>query len=118
MQRFEYKILPAPRHGTKSREARSGADRFALTLTDVMNELGAQGWEYLRADTLPCDERAGLTGTRTTEHTLLIFRRALPDGGDARFAPQAGLAPLPPAPRLGPATGTPVGPARAIGPAE
>ena len=119
MQRYEYKVLPAPRHGTKSREARSTADRFALTLTEVMNDLGAQGWDYLRADTLPCDERAGLTGTRTTSHTLLVFRRPLPESRDSHAAAPLAAAPPPAtAPRLGPATATAPGPARAIGPAD
>jgi hypothetical protein len=42
-----------------------------------MNRLGAEGWEYLRADTLPCEERVGFTGRQTTFQHMLIFRRAL-----------------------------------------
>jgi hypothetical protein len=77
MIRYEYKVIPAPRKGEKSKTARTTPDRFANTLTLLMNRLGAEGWEYLRADTLPCEERVGLTGRQTTFQPMLIFRRAL-----------------------------------------
>lgn len=77
MQRFEYKVIPAPKRGEKAKGAKSTEDRFAYALTQVMNSLGAEGWEYVRADTLPCDERVGLTGTKTTFQNMLVFRRAV-----------------------------------------
>lgn len=77
MQRYEYKVIPAPKRGEKARGVKSTEDRFALALTQMMNDLGRDGWEYLRADTLPCDERVGLTGTRTTFQNMLVFRRTL-----------------------------------------
>ena len=60
----------------KEKGAKTTDARFAATLTRLMNELGAEGWEYQRAETLPCDERRGLTGSRveTTQH-VLVFRR-------------------------------------------
>lgn len=78
MQHYEYKVIPAPRRGEKARGARTTADRFAVALTQVMNQLAREGWEYLRADTLPCEERVGLTGTATHFQNMLVFRRALP----------------------------------------
>ncbi len=33
-------------------------------------------WEYLRTDTLPSEERSGLTGKTTVFHNMLVFRRA------------------------------------------
>lgn len=77
MQRYEYKVIPAPRKGDKVKGAKTAGDRFAVTLTHLMNTLGAEGWEYLRADTLPCEERVGLTGKTTTFQNMLVFRRAL-----------------------------------------
>jgi len=77
MQRYEYKVIPSPRKGEKTRDARTTPDRFALALTGLMNRLGADGWEYLRADTLPCDERVGLTGSKTTFQNILVFRRLI-----------------------------------------
>jgi hypothetical protein len=79
MQRYEYRVMPAPRKAEKVKGAKTTEERFAAALTGVMNELGAQGWEYLRADTLPCEERSGLTGSKTTFQTLLVFRRAIPE---------------------------------------
>ncbi len=134
MQRYEYKVIPAPRRGTKSREAKSTEDRFALTLTTLMNDQGREGWEYQRAETLPCDERSGFTKIKTTEQIMLVFRRPLsaaaaslapglvavasagpPADGPAMFRP---LAAEPATPRLGPAVEPEPGPAPAVGRAE
>jgi len=81
MNRFEYKVVPAPRRGEKSRGLKTTEDRFALALTNLMNTLGAEGWDYVRADALPCDERAGLTGgIKTSFQNMLVFRRGLAAG--------------------------------------
>jgi hypothetical protein len=77
MQRYEYHVVPAPRRGEKARDAKTTADRFAVALTRLMNDLGRDGWDYLRADTLPCEERAGLTGKTTAFQHMLVFRRML-----------------------------------------
>lgn len=119
MQRFEYKVIPAPRRGEKARGVKTTEDRFALALTTLMNELGAEGWDYVRADTLPCDERVGLTGSRTTFQNVLVFRRAIT--GQSAAAADTRLIlrqPEPAAPRLGPAEAPPPGHAPALGPAK
>ncbi|MBN2741861.1 MAG: DUF4177 domain-containing protein [Rhodobacteraceae bacterium] len=77
MQHFEYKVIPAPSRGEKERGLKAGVDRFAHTLSGMINDMAAQGWEYLRAETLPAEERTGLTGKTTVYHNLLVFRRAL-----------------------------------------
>lgn len=77
MELYEYKVVPAPVRGEKARGVKTTAERFALALTGLMNQMGAEGWLYLRADTLPCEERSGLTGTKTTYQNVLVFRRAL-----------------------------------------
>lgn len=147
MQRYEFRVIPAPRRGEKARGVKTTEDRFALALTGLMNDLGAEGWDYVRADALPCDERAGLTGTRTTYQNMLVFRRPLPDpaavpaaqppvaspvlaapvaveaaaplAASREEAPtSAPAAALAPAPlRLG-AADAPAGPAPALGPAK
>ena len=117
MQRYEYKVIPAPRRGTKSREAKSTEDRFALTLSILMNDLGRDGWEYHRAETLSSEERAGFTKTRMVEQTVLIFRRSLAGPGALVLPATEGPATAP-TPRLGPAVEPPPGPAPAIGKAE
>lgn len=77
MQLYEYKVVPAPRQGERAKGARSGPERFAAALMSVMNALGRDGWDYLRADTLPCDERVGLTGKSSSFLHMLVFRRPL-----------------------------------------
>lgn len=74
---FEYKVVPAPTRGVKAKGVKGAQARFANALEIVMNDLGAQGWEYQRTDTLPSEERQGLTGKTTTYQNLLVFRRAL-----------------------------------------
>jgi Domain of unknown function (DUF4177) len=77
MQRFEYKVVPAPTRGEKARTAKTGADRFAHALAQIMNAFGREGWDYVRADTLPSEERTGFTGRTTVYHNMLVFRRSL-----------------------------------------
>jgi hypothetical protein len=106
---YEYKVMPAPRRGEKARGAKTTAERFAHALTQMMNAMGREGWEYLRADTLPCDERVGLTGKATAFQNLLVFRRPLAEAAapalaEAAQASRASLvadAPEGAAPRLG-----------------
>jgi hypothetical protein len=78
---YEYRVIPAPRRGVRGPSGadapKTTEDRFALAMTQLMNSLGREGWEYQRADTLPVDERAGLTGTKTSYQNMLIFRRVL-----------------------------------------
>ncbi len=92
MQSHEYKVVPAPRRGEKAKGAKSVPDRFGVALAHVMNDLARDGWEYLRAETLPCDERLGFTGTATHFHHMLVFRRPLAVAAVA--APAVPAAPL------------------------
>ena len=121
MLRYEYKVVPAPRKGEKARGVKTTPDRFALALSLLMNKLGQDGWEYQRADTLPCDERVGLTGSKTTFQSLLVFRRPLPEAeGAAEPAAPALLTAKPPEPAAVPSLGAaeaPAGAAPPVGPA-
>jgi hypothetical protein len=88
MPSYEYKVVPAPRKGIKARGAKTPEDRFALALTNLRNEAGAEGWEYLRADTLPAEERTGWTSKTTVTQHVLVFRRELaPAAPERRPAP-------------------------------
>ena len=50
---------------------------FALTLTDAINEVARQGWEYVRAEHLPAEAPRGWFRARVAgEQTVLVFRRA------------------------------------------
>lgn len=74
--RYDYKVVPAPVKGTKSPGAKGAEGRFAAAVEQVMNDMATEGWEYQRAETLPSDERSGLTQTQTVWRNLLVFRRA------------------------------------------
>ena len=128
MQRFEFKVIPAPKRGEKARGVKTTEDRFAMALTTLMNQLGAEGWDYVRADALPCDERVGLTGSKTTFQNMLVFRRGLgvePSASSTEAAApvlrlahdnEAALSAMPPL-RLG-AAEPPMGTAPTLGPAK
>lgn len=73
---YEYKVVPAPAKTPKLRGLK-GPARFAHGLQDLMNELAQDGWEYLRAESLPDEERKGLTGRVEVTRNVLVFRREL-----------------------------------------
>lgn len=72
---YEYKVVPAPTRGLKAKGVKTAEDRFAHALATEMNTLAADGWEYLRADTLPSEQREGLMGKTTVYQNMLVFRR-------------------------------------------
>ena len=118
MLHYEYRVIPSPRKGEKAPGAKTVQERFAAALSALMNRMGRDGWEYLRADALPCEERVGLTGTKTTFQSMLVFRRALVEGveqvapGLTAAEPNLGFVPT-----LG-AAEAPAGAAPALGPAN
>lgn len=73
--RYEYTVIPAPTRGEKTKDARTATDRYAVSVASELNKMAARGWEYVRADVLPSEERSGLTGRSTVYHNLLVFRR-------------------------------------------
>ena len=97
MPRYEYKVVPAPTKGLKTKGVRTAEARFAHAVQELMNGLSGYGWEYLRAETLPSLERSGLTGSTTEWRNVLVFRR--PREGEADdFAPELLAAPADVAP--------------------
>ena len=77
MPRFEYKVVPAPKKPGKIKGVKGTGNKFAVELSNLMNQFGADGWEYQRTDTLPCEERQGFTGRTTTFQNMLVFRREI-----------------------------------------
>ncbi|WP_417723894.1 DUF4177 domain-containing protein [Salipiger sp.] len=75
MQTYEYKVVPAPAKGEKAKGIKSAEGRFAFAIERVMNDMAAEGWEYQRAETLPSEERSGLTSSQSVWRNLLVFRR-------------------------------------------
>lgn len=94
MPRYEYKLVPAPVRAVRHKGLKAAAN-FAATLEDVLNEMAAEGWVYLRADILPEEVRSGIASKATTYRTLLVFQR--PRVADAS-ATRGAAAPAAPAP--------------------
>lgn len=82
--RYEYTVVPAPSRGEKVRGAKSATDRYAVALAAELNRMAAAGWDYVRAEVLPSEERSGLTGRATVYHNILVFRRPLAELDQAR----------------------------------
>ncbi|WP_322889599.1 MULTISPECIES: DUF4177 domain-containing protein [unclassified Yoonia] len=93
---YEYKVIPAPMRGTKAPGVKSAEDRFALSLETAMNDLAADGWEYIRADTLPCEQREGLMSKTTVYQNMLVFRRAKVVNTAPKMKPQRPAPPVAP----------------------
>ncbi len=94
MNRYEYKVVPAPTKGIKGKGIRGSEAKFSFALQELMNGMAGYGWEYQRSETLPSIERSGLTGTTTEWRNVLVFRR--PRESDAsEFQPELLPAPAP-----------------------
>ena len=77
MPLYEYKTVPAPKKGEKAKGVRTPEGRIARAMQTVLNTEAQAGWEYVRADLLPMEERAGLTSKALTYHTVFVFRREI-----------------------------------------
>ena len=88
---YEYKVIPAPTKGLKAKGVKTSPDRFANALQTAINVLAGDGWEYVRAETLPSEERERLMGKTTVFQNMLIFRKPL----EAEVAETMGALPPP-----------------------
>ncbi|MCA0994388.1 DUF4177 domain-containing protein [Alloyangia pacifica] len=78
MKTHEYKVIPAPTKGEKAKAIKGAEAKFAAAMSRLLNEMAEQGWDYIRADTLPSEERSGLTSSQTVWRTVLVFSRPVP----------------------------------------
>jgi hypothetical protein len=76
MSHYDYKVVPAPKRAKKVKGVSAPEELFALTLTEAINEVARQGWEYVRAEHLPAEAPRGLfRAPAAGEQTVLVFRR-------------------------------------------
>ena len=99
MSSYEYTVIPAPARAEKTKGAKTGIERFAATLTDTLNDMARDGWDYVRAETLPAEERSGLASRSTVYHNVLVFRRALAAPATRQEAAAPSQSATPPAPQ-------------------
>jgi hypothetical protein len=120
MTHYDYKVVPAPKRAKKVKGIRAPEELFALTLTEAINEVARQGWEYVRAEHLQAEASRGwFRSASHGEQAVLVFRRTRETLGprlaavraEPEAAPPEAPAPLPaPAPPL-PAVEAPTPPA-------
>ena len=76
MSHYDYKVVPAPKRAKKVKGVRAAEELFALTLTEAINEVARQGWEYVRAEHMPAEASRGwFRSALAGEQTVLVFRR-------------------------------------------
>lgn len=73
---YDYKVTPAPKQIKRIKGVSGTAELFAATLSDAINAAARDGWEYVRAESLPATESGGWfrRGAEVIE-TVLVFRR-------------------------------------------
>lgn len=78
MTRYEYRLIQAPTEPPKIKGVRGAVPRYLQGLTEAMNEMGAEGWSYVRTDRLPVSSRKGLLRRLDVhEELVMVFRRAV-----------------------------------------
>ena len=88
----EYKVIPAPRRGKRGRNTKGPVGRFAYAVESTLNEMAADGWEFVRAETLGAEEREGMMRRKIeTFYGVLVFRRDVL--ADVDTAPKASIQP-------------------------
>lgn len=76
MSYYDYKVIPAPKRAKKVKGISGSADLFALTLTEAINEVSRQGWEYYCSESLSISTPGGwFRPSVTEEQTVLVFRK-------------------------------------------
>ena len=76
---YEYMVIPATRQPGRYRGIRQADARFANSIGEQLNKLAADGWEYVRAESLPAEQRSGIFRKKVvTVYALLVFRRPAP----------------------------------------
>ncbi len=74
---YEFKVVPAPDQSRRIKGLKRGDDSFSLTISGLMNELGQDGWDYVRAETLPHRRRGWMLRRPVQQRHILVFRRRL-----------------------------------------
>ncbi len=85
---WTYKTVPAPTKAPKVRGVGGPEARLAHAMGELIAAEARDGWEYLRADSLPVEEGGGLfSKAKSVWRAVLVFRR--PAEGARLVAPAA-----------------------------
>ena len=77
---YEYKVVPAPQRARRIKGLKNTADRFAHALAERINAEATGGWQFLRTETMPCEERSAFGRAKTSMQTVMVFQRGLAGG--------------------------------------
>ncbi len=73
---YEYKTVGGPERGKQKRGAKNTIERVAAAMQDIIRREAAGGWEYVRTDLVPVEERPNLLSPKRTVHCpVVVFRR-------------------------------------------
>lgn len=93
---FEYKCVGGPERPRRLRGTHSRSDRVAVAMQEIIGAEAVDGWEYLRTDLVPVEEKAGIFSRPQEVHrAVLIFRREVGAVHPARMAQDHGAVPGP-----------------------
>ncbi len=93
MRRYEYKVVPVPAKCMSSKGLAPEYDPASQTVEAVLNDLGLQGWEYVRTDRMTL-QRPGILGRGEVTREMMVFCR--PPVAQAYRAPMSEAAPADP----------------------
>ena len=86
---YEYKCVGAPERPKRSRGAKTGSDRLAVAMEEIIHDEAVDGWEYMRTDLVPVIEKSSLLGRAQEVHrAVLVFRREIGARRGARASDQ------------------------------
>lgn len=76
MTGYTYKTVAAPRRLKRVKGVKGQDALLSHSVAELIAAEAAQGWEYLRADTFPVEEKGGMFSKPVvTERALLVFRK-------------------------------------------
>lgn len=82
MTRYEYRLIQAPTEPPRVKGVKGAVPRYLHGLTDAMNDMGRDGWSYVRTDRLPVSSRRGLLRRKDVhEELVMVFRRVIAEAG-------------------------------------
>ena len=95
MAGYQYKTVAAPRRLKKVKGVKGKDALLAHAVEELIAVEAAQGWEYLRADSFPVEDKGGMFSKPVvTERAVMIFRKAIA-AQQPVARPQAAPAPQP-----------------------
>jgi hypothetical protein len=101
---YEYKVVPAPDRAERIKGMKRPEDRFAHKIEGLLNDMATAGWSFLRAESLPSEERH-LLRSQSVMRSLLIFYRETEDDAAHQIAPAPTPASEAEAPQTAPSLG-------------